>query len=73
MKINKKNLWNILEKYDCKEYDKLCNGLSRIIQGNSNSSDLLDIFTCLEKIDKDDKDVIESEIGNDITSVLFCI
>ena len=73
MKINKKNLWNILEKYDCKEYDTFCNSLSRIIQGNSNSGDLLDIFTCLEKIDKNDKDIIENEIGNDITTVLFCI
>jgi hypothetical protein len=47
--------------------------LSRIIQGNSTSGDLLDIFTFLEKIQKEDRDIIEKEIGNDITNVLFCI
>ena len=73
MKINKQNLWNILEKYDSKEYDGLCNGLSRIIQNKSNSGDLLDVFTYMEKIEKSDRDIIEKEIGNDITSVLFMI
>jgi hypothetical protein len=73
MKIDKATLWNILEKYDSKDYDGLCNGLSRIIQGKSTSGDLLDIFTYLDKIQKEDKDVIENQIGNDITAVLFCI
>ncbi len=73
MKINKGNLWKVLEKYDSKDYDTLCNGLSRIIQGNSTSGDLLDIFTFLEKIQKEDKEIIEKEIGNDITTLLFCI
>jgi|688.fasta_scaffold1045263_2 hypothetical protein len=73
MKINKGNLWIVLEKYDSKDYDPLCNGLSRIIQGNSTSGDLLDIFTFLEKIQKEDRDIIEKEIGNNITNVLFCI
>jgi hypothetical protein len=73
MKINKGNLWIVLEKYDSKDYDVLCNGLSRIIQGKSTSGDLLDIFTYMEKIQKEDRDIIEKEIGNDITNVLFCI
>jgi hypothetical protein len=73
MKINKGNLWTVLEKYDCKDYDPLCNGLSHIIQGNSTSGDLLDIFTFMEKIDKTDRDILEKEIGNDITNLLFCI
>lgn len=73
MKIDKSSLWQILEKYDSKEYDALCNGLSRIIQGKSTSGDLLDIFTYLDKIQKEDRDIIENQIGNDITTVLFCI
>lgn len=73
MKINKGNLWNIIEKYDCKEFDGLCNGLSLIIQGKSNSGDLLDVFTYMDKLQKEDRDIIEAEIGNDITNVLFCI
>jgi hypothetical protein len=73
MKINKGNLWNIIEKYDCKEFDTLCDGLSKIIQGKSTSGDLLDIFTCMEKMQKEDREIIEKEIGNDITNVLFCI
>lgn len=73
MKINKANLWTVLEKYDSKDYDGLCNPLSRLIQGKSTSGDLLDIFTFLEKIQKEDREIIENEIGNDITAVLFCI
>lgn len=73
MKINKGNLWTVLEKYDSKEFDPLCNGLSRIIQGNSTSGDLLDIFTFMDKIERVDRDVLEKEIGNNITNVLFCI
>jgi hypothetical protein len=73
MKINKGNLWTVLEKYDSKDYDVLCNSLSRVIQGKSKSGDLLDIFTYMEKLQKEDRDIIEKEIGNDITTVLFCI
>lgn len=73
MKINKANLWSILEKYDSKDYDGLCNPLSRLIQGKSDSSDLLDIFTYMDKLQKEDREIIEKEIGNDITNVLFCI
>jgi len=73
MKINKGNLWTVLEKYDSKDYDTLCNGLSRIIQGKSTSGDLLDIFTYMDKLHKEDRDIIEKEIGNDISTVLFCI
>ena len=32
MKIDKGTLWNILEKYDTKEYEALCDGLSNIIR-----------------------------------------
>jgi hypothetical protein len=71
MKINKEKLWNILEKYDSKDYNGLCDSLSRLIQGKSNSGDLLDIFTYLEKIETEDRNVIEDQIGNEITSVLF--
>ena len=73
MKINKENLWKVLEKYDSKEFNGLCNGLSKIIQNKSNSGDLLDVFTFMEKIEKSDRDIIEKEIGNDITKVLFMI
>lgn len=73
MKINKGNLWSIIEKYDCKEFDSLCNGLSRIIQNKSTSGDLLDVFSFLDKIEREDRDVLEKEIGNDITNLLFCI
>lgn len=73
MKVNKANLWQILEKYDSKDYDGLCNPLSRLIQDKSTSGDLLDIFTYMEKIQKEDRDIIESEIGNNITAVLFSI
>lgn len=73
MKIDKAILWQILEKYDSKEYEGLCNGLSRVIQGKSNSSDLLDIFVYLEKLQKEDRDAIEGQIGNNITGVLLCI
>jgi hypothetical protein len=73
MKINKENLWKVLEKYDSKEFNGLCNGLSKIIQNKSNSGDLLDVFTFMEKIEKSDRDIIEKEIGNDITTVLFMI
>ncbi len=73
MEINKANLWKVLEKYDSKEFNGLCNGLSKIIQNKSNSGDLLDVFTFMEKIDKSDRDILEKEIGNDITTVLFMI
>jgi hypothetical protein len=73
MKIDKGTLWTILEKYDSKDYDGLCNGLSRVIQGKSTSGDLLDIFTYMDKIEKVDRDAIENQIGNDITTLLFCI
>ena len=73
MKIDKGTLWTILEKYDSKDYDGLCNGLSRVIQGKSTSGDLIDIFTYMDKIEKVDRDAIENQIGNDITTLLFCI
>lgn len=73
MKVNKEKLWNILEKYDCKEYEGFCNNISRIIQGKSDSKDLLDIFIWMEKIDKVDRDIMESQVENQITELLFSI
>jgi hypothetical protein len=73
MKIDKEALWNILEKYDCVEYKDLCDSLSNIIQGKSSGDDLLTIYVSLEKIEREDRDSIEKEIGNEITGVLFSI
>jgi hypothetical protein len=73
MKLDKRKLWNILEKYDSPEYKAFCDGISRIIQNKSTSGDLLDIFTYMEKIEIEDRDIIEQQIGNDITTILFCI
>lgn len=73
MKINKHNLWQVLEKYDTKEFSPLCDGLSKVIQGNSTSGDLLDIFFSAEKIQPVDRETIEREIGSDITTLFFCI
>jgi len=73
MKIDKKTLWKILEKYDCVEYKDLCDSLSNIIQDKSSSTDLLTIYVSLEKIQREDRDRIEKEIGNEITGVLFSI
>jgi len=73
MKIDKKTLWNILEKYDCVEYKDLCDSLSNVIQDRSSGTDLLNIYVSLEKIQREDRDIIEKEIGNEITGVLFSI
>lgn len=73
MKIDKQTLWNILEKYDCIEYKYLCDSLSKIIQDRSSDTDLLNIYVSLEKIQREDRDSIEKEIGNEITGVLFSI
>jgi len=73
MKIDKQTLWKILEKYDCIEYKDLCDSLSNIIQDKSSSTDLLTIYVSLEKIQREDRDRIEKEIGNEITGVLFSI
>lgn len=73
MKIDKQTLWRILEKYDCVEYKDLCDSLSNIIQDKSSSTDLLTIYVSLEKIQREDRDRIEKEIGNEITGVLFSI
>lgn len=73
MRVDKGKLWNILEKYDCKEYEGFCNNVSRIIQGKSDSKDLLDIFIWMEKIDKVDREIMESQVGNQITELLFSI
>ena len=73
MKIDKKTLWNILEKYDCVEYKDLCDSLSNIIKDKSTSDDLLTIYIFLEKIQREDRDSIENQIGNDITGVLFSV
>ena len=73
MKIDKQTLWNILEKYDCVEYKDLCDSLSKIIQDKSSPDDLLTIYVSLEKIQIEDRDRIEKEIGNEINGVLFSL
>ena len=73
MKIDKGTLWNILEKYDTKEYENLCDGLSNIIREKQTSSDFLAIYSFYDKIDSQDRDVIEKQVGNQISNVLFCI
>ncbi len=73
MKINKGTLWNILEKYDTKEYENLCDGLSNIIREKQTSSDFLIIYSFYDKIDSQDRDIIEQQVGNQISNVLFCI
>lgn len=73
MKIDKQTLWNILEKYDCVEYKDLCDSLSKIIQDKSSPGDLLNIYVSLEKIQIEDRDRIEKEIGNEINGVLFSL
>lgn len=73
MKINKGTLWSILEKYDTKEYENLCDGLSNIIREKQTSSDFLIIYSFYDKIDSKDRDIIEQQVGNQISNVLFCI
>jgi hypothetical protein len=73
MKIDKGTLWNILEKYDTKEYDLLCEGLSNIIRERQTSSDFLNIYTYYDKIDKSDRNIIEEQVGNQISGALFSI
>jgi hypothetical protein len=73
MKINKGTLWNILEKYDTKEYENLCDGLSNIIREKQTSSDFLIIYSFYDKIDSQDREMIEQQVGNQISNVLFCI
>ncbi len=73
MKIDKGTLWNILEKYDTKEYDLLCEGLSNIIRERQTSSDFLNIYTYYDKIDKSDRNLIEEQVGNQISGALFSI
>ncbi len=73
MKIDKGTLWNILEKYDTKEYDLLCEGLSNIIRERQTSSDFLNIYYYYDKIDKSDRNIIEEQVGNQISGVLFSI
>ncbi len=73
MKINKGTLWNILEKYDTKEYENLCDGLSNIIREKQTSSVFLIIYSFYDKIDSQDRDIIEQQVGNQISNVLFCI
>lgn len=73
MKIDKAILWNILEKYDCKEYKSLCDGLSNIIKDKASDDDLINIFTFYDKIDNSDRVLIDNQIGNEISYILFCV
>lgn len=73
MKIDKGTLWNILEKYDTKEYESLCDGLSNIIRDRQTTSDFLNIYTYYDKIDNSDRNIIENQVGNQISVALFSI
>lgn len=73
MKIDKGILWNILEKYDTKEYEALCNGLSNIIKENEDINDFLNIYNYYDKIDNSDRKSIEEQVGYKITGALFSI
>lgn len=71
---NKAILWSILEKYDgIKEYDKFCNSISNLIQGKSESADLLVVYASLSKLDLIDKKRIDKTIGANIDVCLFSI
>jgi hypothetical protein len=73
--INKKEiLWDILVKYDgLKEYVEFCNGISNFIQGKQDGDDIINIFKGLDKIDKEDKEMVDTTIGGHIDSLLFSI
>lgn len=71
MKIDKGTLWNILEKYDSKEYEDFCDGLSAIIREKQTVNDFLNIYCYYDKIDKSDRLIIEQQVGNQISGALF--
>jgi hypothetical protein len=73
--INKKEiLWSILSKYDgIKEYIMFCDGISNFIQGKQDGDDIINIFKSLERIDKEDKKMVDKTIGGHIDSFLFSI
>ena len=73
MKINKENLWNIIEKYDCKQYESMCDSLSNIIRERQSADDFINLYLHFSKIQKVDRDLIEKEVGNQITGVLFSL
>jgi hypothetical protein len=73
MKIDKGTLWNILEKYDTKEYEALCDGLSNIIKEKEDINDFLNIYNYYDKIDNSDRKLIEDQVGYKITGALFSI
>jgi hypothetical protein len=67
----KQSLWQILEKYDCKENRNFCDSLSRIIQSKEDNEDILNVFIFLKYLDSLDKSVIENTVGSKIDSLLF--
>lgn len=71
MKINKAKLWNIVEKYDCSEYSQFCDTLCNIIKNNISDVDLLTIYSHYDKIQAEDRELIEEQMGSDISFVLF--
>jgi hypothetical protein len=77
MKISQKSksiLWSILDKYDgYRDYDELCDALSRLIQDKPKSCDYLIVYNNLIKIDSRDKSLIDYTIGSRIDIVLFAI
>lgn len=73
MKIDKETLWNILEKYDTKDYSLFCNGLSNIIRERENIDDFLNIYNFYDRVDLCDRKLIEEQVGWKISGALFSI
>lgn len=69
---NNKILWSVLVKYDGVEnFNSFCDGISNFIQNKQNSTDIINIFQSLSKIDTSDKIKIDKTIGSHIDSLLF--
>jgi hypothetical protein len=71
MTIDKSKLWAIVERYDCPEYSEFCDTLCNIIKDDFDGSVLLTIYNHYDKIQKEDKDLIEEQMGSDISFLLF--
>lgn len=63
-------LWSIIEKYDG-IYTNLCDSLSRIIQGKSNNTDLINVYGNLLGLELIDKKNIDLAIGSEIDACMF--
>jgi hypothetical protein len=70
MKMNKQLLYQILVKYDSNELFKdFCDSLSKVIQDKYTDDDIIKIVSFTTKIDKEDVDSIDQNVG--IYEVIF--